>query len=99
MKFEELKQLSTKQVLAIVGFWNSAPDKVTRKMFKSFTEFVGAIEKSSPYHENSPMLVNLKTDEPGVVSHVTSFNHIFSDMYESEEEVIIDIIKGKLGEL
>lgn len=95
MKLEELKQLSIKQVLAIIGFWNSAPDELTNKQFKNFTEFVGAIQKGYPYNENQNMVINLKSDEPGVMSVTRTFPHAFADMYEAEEALLFNILKEK----
>jgi len=98
MKMEELKGLSIKQILAIIGFWNNAPDKETNKMFANFTEFVGAIQKGYPYHENSPMRVLLKTDDPSVLSLEKCFPHAFYDMTEGEEAVLFNLLKEKFAD-
>lgn len=99
MKMKELKNLSLKQVLSIVGFWNSAPREQTSKMFKSFTDFVGAIQKGCPDHENSCMVLNLKSNEPGVLSVTKTIPHAFHDMFEYEEDLVIDILKEKIQKL
>ena len=98
MKMEELKGLSIKQILAIIGFWNNAPYEETNKMFANFTEFVGAIQKSQPYHENSRMRLLLKTDKPSVLSSVKSFPHAFYDMTEREEAVLFNLLKEKFAD-
>lgn len=90
MKIEELQQLSIKQILSIIGFWNNADNNRTNKVFVNFTEFVGAIEKGVPYHENSPMVLHLDNGCTTI-----TFPHAFYDMTEGEEAAVFNVLKDK----
>lgn len=89
MKLSELKELSAKQIMGIIGFWNNACNEYTTKRFSSFEKFVGAIQKGYPYHENRPMI--LKIDNLTIC-----IDHAFFNMYEDEEELLTNILKEKI---
>lgn len=95
MKLEELKELSGKQIIGIVGFWNNST--YIRNMFgDSFSRYVTAIEKGSPYNENSPMILNTIPEEKSTLRSTTAIPNGFYELSEGEEEFIIEILKNKL---
>ena len=75
-----INELSQKQVITLVTMW-AIP--AIKKQVPSFTAMLDRCYKSSPWHENAPILY-INTDE----KTVTTFTHAFYDMTESEENTI-----------
>ena len=72
-----INELSTKQLIALVNLWRTPSVSAAND---SFTSMLKKCYKSSPWHENAPILYMPNKDSNTVV------NHAFCNMTELEEE-------------
>lgn len=83
-----ISELSAKQVIALLNLWNKNHVKVQNT---SFSEMLGRCYKTTPWHENSPIVYVYPDESCTTVEH-----HAFYDMTEGEEEKVMSALKSKL---
>lgn len=81
-----INELSKKQVIALVSFWDT---DFVKKENTSFTGMLKRCYKSTPWHENARMFY-IHSDE----KTATTIHHAFCDMNESEEEMVMKILNS-----
>lgn len=86
----DVKELSWKQIIALLNMWNTNDAK---RENASFTEMVRRCYKPRTWHENANIVYlhegNMKT---------TFLPHACKDLREDEEDFIFQLLKKKLSE-
>ena len=92
MKFD-LETLSAKQLITLIHMWQETA--ISREN-RDFREMVSRCYESYPWHENAPIIHEYKPDGSGCTLHITCVNHVFSNMHESEEGQMMNLLRAKL---
>ena len=93
MKKVCLQALSFQQIVTVLTLWQDA--KIAKEN-ASFTEMVDRCYQSTPWHANAPIIYQHKPDGTGNRERTTCVEHAFSNLTESEEDVLMDILRCKL---
>lgn len=89
----KIADLSAKQIIGCLGYYNSYVDKSV-----SFTKFLDSCEFGQHSHENAPIIYKaMATTESGLDTlHFKAIDHGFYNLYASEEDEIVTALLQNL---